>query len=169
MTFNCTICGKQHNSSEISFATAAPEQWWMISDEERANSSLGEDQCQIHSKEGPSYYVRACLEIPIRGDSGSLHWGVWCSLSASSCGKMMLRWDDPARTDFGPYFGWLCTVIPFYPDTMFLKSDVHEREVGQRPLVILQASDHPLAIDQVQGIEQSRYQEIVESLLHDGG
>jgi hypothetical protein len=67
---------------------------------------------------------------------------------------------------FGPHFGWLCTKIPDYPDTVFLKSMVHQREVGQRPIVELELTDHPLAVDQRCGIEQARLREIVMRLMH---
>jgi len=39
-------------------------------------------------------------------------------------------------------------------------------ELGTRPLVELELTDHPLAVDQRDGIEQARLQEIVIGLLH---
>jgi hypothetical protein len=67
---------------------------------------------------------------------------------------------------FGPYFGWLCTTIPGYPDTAFLKTMVYQRPVGVRPTVQLEATNHPLAFDQRFGIEEGRLAETVSNLLH---
>jgi hypothetical protein len=76
------------------------------------------------------------------------------------------HWEDPARTSLGPYFGWLCTKIPEYPDTVFLKTMVYQRPVGKRPVVELEETDHPLSVDQRNGIDPSRMQEIISKVLH---
>jgi hypothetical protein len=109
------------------------------------------------------------LEIPIRGAGRSFTWGVWCSLSEQSYDEISEHWDDPGRSSIGPHFGWLCTKIPGYPDTAFLKTTVHQRDVGTRPLVELEPNDHALAVDQRMGIEELRLRELVVALLHDDG
>jgi hypothetical protein len=130
---------------------------------------LGGEQCEIESKEGGSFYIRACLEIPIRGAGRRFTWGVWCSLSEKSYIEISEHWDDSARLSLGPHFGWLCTKIPGYPDTVFLKTMVHQRDMGVRPLVELEPTDHPLAIDQRDGIDEERLKKMVVELLHQGG
>jgi hypothetical protein len=47
-----------------------------------------------------------------------------------------------------------------------LKTNVHTREVGVRPLVELEPTDHPLAVEQRDGIAMARVQEIAELNLH---
>lgn len=164
--FTCATCRREHDVTEMAFGSAAPEQWHMISPAERERSTLSSDQCVLESSEGTSFYVRACLEIPIRGTDRHFEWGVWCSLSERSFDEMADHWTDPAREALGPYFGWLCTVIPTYPDTMFMKTHVRQRRVGVRPTVELARTDHPLAIDQREGIEVERLNRIVRGLLH---
>jgi hypothetical protein len=68
--------------------------------------------------------------------------------------------------NLGPHFGWLCTKIPGYHDTVFLKTMVHQREVGLRPSVELEPTEHPLAVDQRQGIDEKRMRKIASGLLH---
>jgi hypothetical protein len=46
---------------------------------------------------------------------------------------------------------------------------VHTREVGQRPRIELEPTDHPLAVEQRQGITRERVQEIAEIVLHAKG
>ena len=169
MRFNCATCGAEHDIDEISFGAEAPVQWGLLSDEERSRSLLGGEQCEIESHEGRSFYIRACLEIPIKGEGRGFTWGVWCSLSEKSYLEILEHWEDPARVTLRPHFGWLCTKLPGYPDTMFLKTMVHQREVGVRPRVELEVTDHPLADDQRDGIDLDRLKHLVMELLHKRG
>jgi hypothetical protein len=166
MEFTCSTCGQRHDGAEISFGAEAPVQWGLISDEERANSELTGELCVIEAGDQVHFFVRACLEIPIKGSDRGFTWGVWVSLSRNSFSEMTEHWEDPARTKLGPYFGWLCTSIPEYPDTVFLKTTVHQRAVGQRPIVRLEETDHPLSVDQRDGIDPVRMQEIVSRVIH---
>ncbi len=165
--FRCKTCSREHDLSEISFGADAPLQWNLLSDAERARSELGSDQCVIDSSEGRHFFVRACLEIPIRQTSQCFTWGVWVSLSETSFLDMSEHWEAPARVERGPYFGWLCTQVPEYPDSMYLKTSVHQRRVGLRPTVELEPTEHPLALDQRSGIEGSVLSELVTRLLHE--
>lgn len=110
--------------------------------------------------------MRACLEIPIKGSGEAFTLGVWVSLSENSFGEMLEHWEGPARTNLGPHFGWLCTLVPEYPDTMFLKTRVHQRPVGQRPLVELEPTDHLLAVDQREGLDPLRLEMTITKVLH---
>lgn len=167
MNVRCATCGESHDLAEISLGADAPAQWEMISEAELANSELTRDQCIIRSADGATHlFVRGCLEVPIRGTTRSFSWGVWVSLSEASFSEMSEHWDDPLRTSLGPYFGWLCTPLPSYPDTMFLRTHVHQRDVGVRPLVEVEPTSHPLAIDQRDGIDQTRLQDLVHAVLH---
>jgi hypothetical protein len=49
---------------------------------------------------------------------------------------------------------------------VYLKTDVHLRPLNKRPLVELEPTDHPLAVEQRNGITMARVREIVEPLLH---
>lgn len=69
------------------------------------------------------------------------------------------------RTERG-WFGWLCSALPCYPDTFELKTYVHLQRVPLRPLVELEPTGHPLAVDQREGITEQRARQIVEAVLH---
>jgi hypothetical protein len=166
LRFKCVDCGAEHDIESTSFGASAPLQWGLLSDAERARSLLGPEQCEIECDEGKSYYIRACLDIPITGNDRSFTWGVWCSLSEKSYREVSEHWDDAERTSLGPYFGWLCTSIPGYADSAYLKTRVHQRGLGVRPAVELEPTDHPLAVDQRLGIPMERLMAIVTKLLH---
>jgi hypothetical protein len=125
-----------------------------------------EVSCLLTSDRERSYYIRGCLDIPIKGTDRFFKWGVWCSLSEESYKEMLEHWEDPGRTLLGPYFGWHCIKIPGYPGTVFLKTMVHQKEIGARPYIELETTDHPLAVDQHNGIKEGRLREMVMALLH---
>ena len=61
----------------------------------------------------------------------------------------------------------LSTDLPLYqPSALSLKTLVRTQPVGQRPLIELEPTDHPLAVEQRTGIMLVRVQEIAERLLH---
>lgn len=76
------------------------------------------------------------------------------------------RWHDPNRTEEPPYFGWLCNRLPGYPETLSLKTNVHTRSVGIRPFIELEPTEHPLAVEQRDGITMTRVIEIAEMAMH---
>lgn len=165
MKFLCATCGAEHDANSVSFGANAPVQWDLLSPEERERSELGDEDCFIQSAEGMSFYIRGCLDIPVRGGQQTFTWGVWCSLSEASMREMFDHFADPNRENYGPYFGWLCTKLPHYPDTMFLKTTVRQRKPGLRPLVELEVTGHPLALQQREGIESAALQALVHDLL----
>ena len=83
--------------------------------------------------------------------------------------RALQLWEQPGRESEPPSFGWLSTSLPGYPETLHLKTMVHTREVGRRPRVELEPTDHPLAVEQRQGITWERVQEIAERMLHGSG
>jgi hypothetical protein len=93
-------------------------------------------------------------------------WTVWTSLSRQNFRRLLDHWDDSEREKEPPYFGWLCTLLPTYPDTLNLKTHVHTRTIGLRPFVELEPTDHPLAIEQSKGISTERVAAIAEAVLH---
>jgi hypothetical protein len=166
MKFTCAKCGVEHDVEEVSFGADRPLQWDLLTDEEKADSELSEELCVIQSRDGNHFFIRGCLEIPIRETDRTFTWGVWASLSEKSFLEITRTWEDPDRVRYGPYFGWLCTKLPGYPDTMFLKTRVHVREVGVRPMIELEPSDHPLSLQQRFGIPKEELQSVVMMLLH---
>jgi hypothetical protein len=148
----------------MSYVAEAPVYWEAIPSEERQRrGELSSDQCAI---DGEHFFVLGRLEIPIVGESERFAWNVWVSLSETNFVRMRELWNKQGRECEPPYFGWLSTSLPCYPDTLNLKTHVHTRLVGERPFVELEATDHPLAIEQRNGITMQRVQEIAECVLH---
>ena len=131
--------------------------------EERSQrGELSSDQCVI----GEYFFVLGRLEIPIIGQPERFCWLVWVSLSEESFLRKSELWESVGQEKEPPCFGWISTALPFYPDPMNLKANVHERPVGERCYVELESTHHPLAVEQREGITIERVRQIAECVLH---
>jgi hypothetical protein len=162
--YYCRTCGEYHPGPPLNYSTEAPYQWFEISQEVReVRAELTSDQCII---DGRYFFMRGQLEIPIIDHPDPFVWGVWVSLSEENFWRATDLWEQEGRENEPPCFGWLCIALPGYPDTLGLKTMVHSRPVGIRPFVELEPTDHPLAVEQREGITMARVREIAETVLH---
>ena len=142
----------------------SPLHYHQMSEQERAASAvLTADTCEIA---GEDFFVRACLEIPVHGQDDPFVWGVWVTLSRANFEKYAASIGKDVVPEGGPYFGWFCNRLPGYPDTLNLKTHVHFRSGNLRPWIELEPTEHPLAVDQRQGISIESVQRLVEANLH---
>lgn len=146
------------------YRAEAPESWFLIPEDERDRRCLlSSDQCVVDDEH---YFIIGNLELPVVGIDEPFSWDVWVSLSRRNFERASDLWEQPGREAEPPYFGWLCTSLPGYPSTLLLKTHVHTRDVGRKPRIELERTDHPLAVEQREGITLSRVQEIAEFILH---
>jgi hypothetical protein len=160
--FYCSCCGEYHDHLPLNYGVPAPIYW----SEELAkdkNSELGQDLCII---EGEHFFIKGNVEIPIRDFNEIFAYSIWVSLSSENFERAVKLWNDPKRVEEEPYFGWFSCQLPSYPDTLNLKTLVHTRELGVVPYIELEPTEHPLAIEQREGITMERVKEIAELNLH---
>ena len=160
----CHRCGEKHAGLPYAYGGAyAPDYW----NDELANdetSLLDEELCVIG---GENFFVRARIILPVIDEVREFEWGVWVSLSHTNFERTVELWTAEGREQEPSYFGFVATTLPTYePTTLELKSRVHTRPVGERPVVELEPTDHPLAVEQRDGITRARVQEIAEAMLH---
>jgi hypothetical protein len=162
-SWTCTCCGKQHDELPIRWATSVPDHYEAIPDAEReARAELYDDFCFVDDEH---FFIRGLLEIPIIGREETFGWGVWTTLSKTNMEKVLETWEQPDRDSIGPLFGWLNTSLEFYPETVNLKAHVHINPPPFIPSIKLEPTDHPLAVEQRQGMTLQRVIEIAEALL----
>jgi hypothetical protein len=160
--FLCSSCHQRHDGLPLGYATRAPAYW----SADLENGVLGDEHCVI---DGELFFVRARLIIPVVDSDQEFEWGVWVSLGEESFARFTELATDPERVNEPPYFGRLATELPSYqPETLKLKVLLHSGPVGVRPVVELEPTDHPLAVEQRTGITFARVQEIAERFLHPG-
>ncbi|MEU4427017.1 DUF2199 domain-containing protein [Actinoplanes sp. NPDC024001] len=161
--FVCRACGGVHSGPPLSFAAPAPDFWQpeMTGDEA---CLLDSDLCVIA---GEQFFVRGLIELPIWGTEESFTWSMWVSLSRPNFTRAVDVWEQPGRETEPPCFGWLSNAIAGYePSTLNLRTNVHTRPVGQLPYIELEPTDHPLAVEQRNGISMARVEEIASFHLH---
>ena len=162
--FKCGRCGKSHGELPLHYGVEAPLAYYDVPKKERQSRTLlSSDQCVIDDK---YFFIVGNIDIAVIGHDEAFSWDVWVSLSPKSFKRALELWTTPGRESEPPYFGWLSTSLPGYPETLNLKTHVHTRAVGRRPFVELEPTDHPLAIEQRTGISWDRVREIAELAMH---
>jgi hypothetical protein len=156
MSYICSTCGETHeNLPDI--GSDRPDYWWGVAESERDDRiQLTEDTCIIDDNH---FFIRGVIEIPILGENNRFGFGVWVSQKKENFYKYL---ENPESGEIGPFFGWLSTNIHFYsPTTISLKTTAHFRGNGLRPAIEVEPTEHPLAIDQHNGISLEKAWKIV--------
>jgi hypothetical protein len=153
----------EHGETPLCFGIEAPWRALVPETEFAQRVDLTPDQCVV---DGHAFFIRGHIEIPIHEYPGALSFSVWSSLSEQSFLHLSERWEAPDRASDPPYFGWLCSPVAVYPSTIHLKLSVQSRPPGLTPLFTVAPTDHPLALDQRNGITIARWHEFAHRLLH---
>ena len=163
MSWKCAICGSEHEEAPLCFGMDAPWRDYVPEAEFAKRVELTPDQCVIDER---TFFIRGHIEIPIHGLADPLAFAVWSSLSERSFRHMGERWYAPDRASDPPYFGWLCSSLPVYPETLHLKLSVQSRPPGRTPLFTVEPTEHPLSVNQRNGISQERWHQLSHELMH---
>jgi hypothetical protein len=149
-SWTCSCCGQTHSTMPFSFAADFPDNYAnMTADERDSRTVISSDQCVI---DGSEFWIRGCLEIPIRDTGEIFMWGLWASLFEEDFDMIDNHWDTPNRENLiGPFKGRLGNKLSLYPQTANLKLTVQIEPLGTRPLFFIDES-HPLQIEQEKGI-----------------
>lgn len=155
MSYKCATCGELHEDLP-DIGMDKPDHWWDVPEGERDRRiDLTSDTCIIDDED---FFIRGVIEIPIHDYLENFGFGVWVSQKREN---FLTYVDNFDSDEIGPFFGWLCTRITFYEqDTLLLKTTAHFRGEGLRPSIVLEPSDHALAVDQRDGITLAKAWEI---------
>jgi hypothetical protein len=161
--FKCASCGEWHEGMP-GFGASAPPYYYIIPEAERsARCELTTDTCIVDDEH---FFVRGCIEVPVHGVNEPFVWGAWVSLSPRNFHQFLGLLDRKDRSKHGPYFGWLSAHFKVYPDAENLKTNIHLRDDGIRPFIELEPTNHPLAVDQREGITVGHVAEIYAAYMH---
>jgi hypothetical protein len=165
LSWTCASCQQVHVGLPA-LGWSHPDLVRGIPPEERATRVvLDSDVCIVDEKH---FFILGCLDLPVQGDDdATLRFLVWVSQGQQSFQRLLREFDRPGREHGPATFGWLgSNLAPHYPDTLNLKTMVHQRPVGQRPFVELEPTKHPLAVHQREGIPLEQAIAIATALLH---
>jgi hypothetical protein len=162
LRFKCAGCDEWHDGVP-GFAADAPLYFYSVPPAERAaRCELTNDTCIVDEE---AFFARGCIEIPIARETDPFIWGVWVSLSKPSFEAFKASLGLSRRSDIGPFFGWLSAEFLVYPPSENLKTKLHLRDAGLRPWIELEPTDHPLAVEQREGISPDRVAEIYAAYI----
>jgi hypothetical protein len=169
--YTCNVCGQYHEGLPFSYGSPAPDIVLSMDEkEQKRRVLLSSDQCEVKGQkffDERRYFILGNIDIPVIGSKEFFRWSVWVSLSKANYERAGKLWGTEGREKEPPYFGWLSTLLPGYnPSTINLKTNIHTNPVGVRPFVELEPTDHPLAVEQRNGVTLARVQEIAEIILH---
>ena len=160
MSYVCACCGETHDSlpdlafDKPGYVNTIPKEEWP----ERVQ--IDDDLCAVDNEH---YFIRAVLLIPIKGQDDHLGFGVWVSQNKDNFLTYIENYDTD---EIGPFFGWLSNEFSFGGEsTLNLKTMAHFQGNGQRPLIVLEESEHPLSKAQRDGISIDDAWEIAHEFL----
>jgi hypothetical protein len=158
--WTCGCCGKQFNTILLDIAYHAPDHWAAIPEAER-RGKIDQDVCFHHRDDGMDIYLRGVIEIPIIGLNDHFRWGAWVAVTEEGFKRALDLWTAEVIEDEPPLGGRIGNDICSYPYTIDELAHVHLRPGKFRPAIELISADHPLAIEQRDGISMERVEEIV--------
>ena len=168
----CSSCAQFHRGIfDIGFLApyhwdgqSTPEDPSAIADHD---NFLTSDLCVIKDK---YFFVRCLLELPVIDASDQrFAFGIWASLSKQNFQTYCEHYNDDDQVKLGSWFGWFSTQLKGYPDTLSLKCKVHPQNERCRPLIELGPTEHPLGIEQRDGITIERLFKLYKLYGHDFG
>ena len=130
-----------------------------------ASHILTEDFCIVR---GTDYLIRVVLEARILGvENARLGFGVWAHLPEMNFFTYLNTFDSGRQAEYGPWYGSLANSLPGYPPTLLMPVALMPLNGRIRPRVVLEATDHPLSVDQRDGITLDRLFDIYAAHGHD--
>src|SRR5262245_40550236 len=170
--WTCPSCGRKHvglfdRSLDAPIYWQGSQEPLPNSEVRSANNVLTDDFCIL---DGEHFFVRCVLTLPIVGAGEQrFGFGIWSSLSKANFDLYVDTFKSHKRDHLGPWYGWFSNRLSAYPDTLNLKCRVSPQDSGQRPLIELEPTEHPLAIEQRHGITFDRILELYALSGHDLG
>jgi hypothetical protein len=162
-SYKCSVCGKVHDEQPFDITYHKPADYFKVPpDERKTRVMLTADLCSIDNIE---FYIRGILPLPIKGSSEEFRWGVWARVQECDFKRYIELWDGHVQEDEPAFVGYLSGGIKAYPNSDMLEVRVHLQPGDQRPRFEVVSSQHPLGIDQHNGITMEQAHSFVEPLL----
>lgn len=163
--FTCTCCGEVYDEMPLCFGGDYPDFYFTVPPDEREfRIEKAESLCGIDKEH---FFHRGRIVIPIIDHPEPLIFNVWTSISEENLSTRTTQWNYPERIPNEPYCGWLQTIVPTYGDIINIKTNAQEEGVGTLPSIWITEEDHPLAVDQRNGITLKEATEKVTAILRD--
>lgn len=160
MAYRCSTCEELHDDLPH-IGADFPDPYFDVPEDERERRVfITTDLCSIDDEE---FFIRGVIEIHVHGEEHPFGFGVWISQKKENFETYR---DNFNSDEIGPFFGWLSTSLTCYSeDTFCLKTMAHFRGGKTRPFIEVEPTEHPLAVDQQNGISIERAWELVHHFM----
>jgi hypothetical protein len=166
----CPRCGQVHDIGDLEPSFRRPDPFVAIPRAEREFRTLdGNDHCAIRDAADTQrrYFLRVLLPIPVEGREVPCSWGIWAEVSPEDYKRAMDLWRDPRQGEEPPFPGRLANTCPGYRETQGLPGTVQLISPESIPhFHFLAEVDHPLAVEQRQGVSPTRVLEWLLPWIH---
>ncbi|MBX2844978.1 MAG: DUF2199 domain-containing protein [Saprospiraceae bacterium] len=166
--FKCVECGQVHPEWPA-LAFMSPANYNFLSDQDKsALGKLSSDFCEIHYEDQIDRFIKGTLTQKVNDTCENLDYGLWVSLSEENYSDYNLNFNNENHET--KYFGWLCSNIPEYGDTLSIPCDVMTKKGDSRPEIIPhQDFDHPFVIDYYNGITKTEAEKRINEMIKNLG
>jgi hypothetical protein len=162
--FRCSKCGKEH-AEWPALTFTSPANYDYLSNQEKLElGRLNTDFCEIHYDDQIDRFIRVILTQKVNDACENLDYGLWVSLSEKSYSDYKSNFNNENHET--GYFGWLCSNIPEYGNTMSIPCDVITKSGNNRSEIYPhQDFDHQLVRDYYNGITKAEAEKRINEMI----
>jgi len=163
-SFVCSACGETHEGLPTDYGWQLPDIVWAIPEAERSIcAKFNGDLCQF----GDRRFIRCLLKLPFLGRIDDYYaWGIWVELSEADFQRYVELYEEDGRNE-PKVPGTIANAVPGYAITIGLPVMVQFQDSSSRPTVhVPPSSRHDLADEQLAGLDDHRYHEILAAIGH---
>jgi len=102
----------------------------------------------------------------VEGRDEPLSWGIWVEVSHANWARANELWEDPLQHEEPPFSGKLANNIWGCSPTQGLPGLVQLDSPERIPFFTLARSEHPLCVQQREGVSETQVLEWLEPILH---
>jgi len=114
--YTCSECGQVH-SDWPALVFLSPTNYHILTPEEKETiGTLNSDFCEIHYEDQIGRFIRVTFTQKVNDSCKDLEYGLWVSLNEKNFLNYKEKFDTENHDE--GYFGWLCSRIPEYDNTL---------------------------------------------------
>lgn len=176
----CAHCGERHDLSRMEPNQRRPDALLGVPEDKRGTATFeSKNACILFAKTPNSlwarfiersrpnrYFLRVLLPFEIEGRDYPFSWGVWVEVNESQYDRVVDLWNEPDQHQEPPFRAVLANNIGDYPPTNGLPGLVYLQDPNTIPKFLLSEGNHPLILEQHEGVTESRVLEWLDAILH---
>ena len=163
MGYYCSDCGKYHREIPMNYGAKSPTAYFNLTEDQKQNAELTQDVCVIDEKR---FFIKGQLKIKVEKKDEPFSWNVWAEITKEDFENEQENWNGENRFLKKPFSGTLDTPLNCYPNTLGLNVKIQTQKVGLIPDIMIESSNHPLYLEQENGINMNRVTQFAMKILY---